>query len=138
MTRVQLLARHSPLATSIESVIVPTYEVPRTAPPTEEDAENPAFSKLAGLVLDMKLLAEANAKKLSKMLEPLVTAYKDWIQREETKLNDPKQGLEQFGDASRVSIDNCRLTLNGSLLGFIRVHDGTAAIAGDRCGTDRR
>ncbi|MCE3014792.1 MAG: DISARM system helicase DrmA [Pirellula sp.] len=100
-------------AVSIETVIVPTYEVPRTAPPTEDDAtQNPAFGKLAGLVLDMKLLAEADAKKLSTMLEPLVTAYKDWIQREETKLSDPQQGLEQFGDASRVAIDNCRLTLD--------------------------
>ena len=98
---------------SIESVIVPTYEVPRTAPPTEKDTnQNPAFGKLAGLVLDMQLLAEAVAKKLATLLEPLVTAYMDWIQREEIKLNDPKQGLAQFGDASRVAIDNCRLTLN--------------------------
>ena len=99
-------------ATSIETVIVPTYEVPRTAPPTEEDAdENPAFGKLAGLVLDMKLLAEADGKKLLKQLEPLVTAYRDWIKREETKLSDPKEGLAQFGDAGQVAIDNCRITL---------------------------
>ena len=99
-------------ATSIETVIVPTYEVPRTAPPTEEDAdENPAFGKLAGLVLDMKLLAEADAKKLPKQLEPLVTAYRDWIEREEAKLSDPKEGLAQFGDAGQVAIDNCRITL---------------------------
>jgi hypothetical protein len=99
-------------AVSIESVIVPTYEVPRTAPPTEEDAdENPAFGKLAGLVLDMKLLAEADAKKLPKLLEPLMAAYRDWIDREEAKLGDPKEGLAQFGDAARVAIDNCRLTL---------------------------
>ena len=53
-------AAYSPdCAMSIETVVVPTYEVPRTTPPTEEDAdENPAFGKLAGLVLDMKLLAE--------------------------------------------------------------------------------
>ena len=99
-------------AVSIESVIVPTYEVPRTAPPTEEDAEgNPAFGKLAGLVLDMKLLAEADAKKLPKLLEPLLAAYRDWIEREEAKLSDPKEGLSQFGDAARVAIDNCELTL---------------------------
>jgi hypothetical protein len=99
-------------AVSIESVIVPTYEVPRTAPPTEADAEvNPAFGKLAGLVLDMKLLAEADAKKLPKLLEPLMAAYQDWIDREEAKLSDPKEGLTQFGDAGRVAIDNCRLTL---------------------------
>lgn len=99
-------------AVSIESVIVPTYEVPRTAPPTEDDAdENPAFGKLAGLVLDMKLLAEADAKKLPKLLEPLLAAYRDWIDREEAKLSDPNEGLSQFGDAARVAIDNCRLTL---------------------------
>ena len=107
------VAKDSPdRATSIETVIVPTYEVPRTTPPTEEDAdENPAFGKLAGLVLDMKVLAEADAKTLPKQLEPLVTAYRDWIDREEAKLKDPKEGLAQFGDAGRVAIDNCRLTL---------------------------
>lgn len=99
-------------AVSIESVIVPTYEVPRTAPPTEDDAdENPAFGKLTGLVLDMKLLAEADAKKLPKLLEPLLAAYRDWIDREEAKLSDPKEGLSQFGDAARVALDNCLLTL---------------------------
>ena len=97
---------------SIETVVVPAYEVPRTTPPTEEDAdENPAFGKLAGLVLDMKVLAEADAKKLPKLLEPLVAAYRDWIDREEAKLSDPEEGLAQFGDAGRVAIDNCRPTL---------------------------
>lgn len=48
-------------ATSIETAIVPSYEVPRTAPPTAADAaDNPAFGKLSGLVLDMKMLAESS------------------------------------------------------------------------------
>ena len=112
-------------ATSIETVLVPTYEVPRTAPPREEDADqNPAFGKLAGLVLDMKLLAEADAKKLPKLLEPLIAAYKDWINREEAKLSDPKEGLSQFGDAARVAIDNCRLTLK-------RVEEGLELLTKD-------
>ena len=60
-------------ATLIRTEFVPRYEVPRTTPPTEDDAdENPAFGKLKGLVLDMKELAEADAKKLPKMLGPLV------------------------------------------------------------------
>ena len=107
------VAKDSPdRAISIATVIVPCHEVPRTTPPTEEDAdENPAFGKLAGLVLDMKLLAEADAKTLPKQLGPLVTAYRDWIDREEAKLKDPKEGLAQFGDAGRVAIDNCRFTL---------------------------
>lgn len=89
-------------AISIETVVVPCHEVPRTAPPTEANAdENPAFGKLAGLVLDMKVLAEADAKTLPRQLGPLVTAYRDWIEGEEAKLNDPNEGLSQFGDAGQ-------------------------------------
>jgi hypothetical protein len=99
-------------AVSIETVLIPTYEIPRTAAPTEDDAvENPAFGKLAGLVLDMKALADSDAEKLPKQLQPVVTAYREWIDREEAKLSDPKEGLSQFGDAGRVAIDNCRFTL---------------------------
>ena len=107
------VAKESPdRASSIETVIVPTFEVPRTTPPTEDDAdENPAFGKLAGLVLDMKVLAEADAEALGKQLRPLVTAYEEWIDGEEAKLKDPKEGLAEFGDAGRVAIDNCRFTL---------------------------
>jgi hypothetical protein len=113
-------------AKSIETAIVPTYEVPRTAPPTEEDAaENPAFGKLAGLVLDMKVLAESDAKKLPKQLEPLVVAYKEWIDREEAKLEDPKEGLSQFGDAGSMAIDNCRLTLK-------RIEEGLELLTKDK------
>ena len=112
-------------ATIIESVIVPTYEIPRTAPPTEMDADvNPTFGKLAGLVLDMKVLAEADAKSLQKNLGPLVTAYRDWIAREETKLNDPTEGLAQFGDAGQVAIENCRFTLK-------RIEEGLELLAKD-------
>ena len=85
---------------------------PPHSPPTEEDADdNPAFGKLAGLVLDMKLLAEADTKTLLKQLEPLVTAYRDWIDREEPNSVIQKEGLAQFGDAGRVAIDNCRSTI---------------------------
>ena len=99
-------------ATSIETEVVPRYEVPRTAPPTADDGDlNPAFARLAGLVLDMKGLAEGDAKKLTQQLQPLVLAYHDWIDREEAKLHDPREGLAEFGDAGRVAIANCRLTL---------------------------
>jgi len=112
-------------AVSIETVIVPCHEAPRTTPPTEEDADdNPAFGKLAGLVLDMKLLAEAEAKALPKQLEPLVRAYRDWIDRKEAKLSDPKEGLSQFGDAGQVAIDNCRSTLK-------RIEDGLELLMKD-------
>ena len=93
--------------------------------------ENPAFGKLDGLVLDMKKLAEADAKKLPKMLEPLVTAYREWIDREEAKLSDPKEGLSQFGDAPRVAIDNCRTTLK-------RIEAGLQLLAKDTASRSRR
>jgi hypothetical protein len=119
------VSSESDKATSIETIIVPTYEVPRTTPPTEDDAEeNPAFGKLAGLVLDMKVLGESDAKKLPKQLEPLVFAYREWIDREEAKLNDPKEGLSQFGDAGQVAIDNCRSTLK-------RIEEGLALLTKD-------
>ncbi|MEX1028172.1 MAG: helicase, partial [Candidatus Paceibacterota bacterium] len=45
----------------IRTEFIPRHEVPRTAPPTENDADqNPAFEKLKGLALDMKALAEAD------------------------------------------------------------------------------
>ena len=50
-------------AVRVRTKVVPSYEIPKTTPPRPEDAEvNPAFAKLEGLVLDMKLLAEANPK----------------------------------------------------------------------------
>ena len=100
-------------ATLIRTEFIPRHEVPRTAPPTEDDADqNPAFGGLKGLVLDMKGLAEADAKKLPKMLSPLVTAYQEWIDGEAKKLDDPSEGLEQFGAAPEVAIQNCRQTLD--------------------------
>ncbi len=113
-------------AVLVRTEFIPRYEVPRTTPPTQEDADrNPAFGKLAGLVLDMKKLGEADIKKVPKMLEPLVAAYRDWIDREEDKLADPVQGLAQFGDAPRVAIDNCRATL-------ARIEAGLRLVAKDQ------
>ncbi|WP_417384170.1 DISARM system helicase DrmA [Gimesia sp.] len=99
-------------ATLIRTEFIPRHELPRTAPPTEDDADkNSAFGKLKGLVLDMKELAEADNKKMPKMLGPLITSYREWIDGEEKKLNDPDEGLSQFGVAPEVAIKNCRLTL---------------------------
>lgn len=67
-------------AVLLKTAMIPRYEVPRTTPPTAADATvNPAFGKLVGLVLDMKELAETPAKQLRTKLQPLLTAYKDWI-----------------------------------------------------------
>ncbi len=92
--------------------VVPIYEVPKTTPPRPDDAEsNPAFAKLEGLVLDMKLLAETNPKQYRAKLKPLVEAYQDWIEREEKRIADPAEGLTPFKQVAQQTIARCRNTL---------------------------
>ncbi len=99
-------------AVRVRTRVVPTYEVPKTTPPTPADAgTNSAFAKLEGLVLDMKLLAEAGPKQYRPMLRPLVEAYRDWIDREEQRIADTAEGLAHFQHAARQAITRCRTTL---------------------------
>ena len=109
----QVAADCSDRAVLVRTQMVPRYEVPQTTPPTADDAdENPAYGKLNGLVLDMKELAETPAKGLRKKLEPLITAYREWIDGQATKLADSNEGLGQFKDAAETAIENCRTTLH--------------------------
>jgi hypothetical protein len=112
-------------AVSIETVIVPTYEVPRTSPPTDADVDrHPAFGKLKGLVVDMKVLAESDGKRLQALMGPLVEAYRDWIEGEAAKLKDPSEKLDAFGDAGQAAINECRSTLQ-------RMEEGLRLLAKD-------
>jgi hypothetical protein len=54
----------------LSTVVVPTYEVPRTTPPTAVD-----WPKMAGLVVDMKESGETPTSQLEAKLRPLLTAY---------------------------------------------------------------
>src|SRR5262249_55403520 len=64
-------------AVLVKTCIIPRHEISRTTPPTAADAPlHPAFAKLAGLVLDMKELAELQGKQVKAKLGPLVTAYR--------------------------------------------------------------
>jgi hypothetical protein len=99
-------------AKQIKTAFLPRHEVPRADYPTEADGHlNSSFAKLAGLVLDMKVLAEAETNRLPGMLEPMVNAYREWIAREANRLDDPNEELNQYGDAPKVAIENCRQTL---------------------------
>lgn len=84
--------------------VVPAYEVPQTTPPTI--AEIPG---LAGLVLDMKELAEISD--LSAALSSLTTAYADWISQQTAKISDPASGLTDYQDAAKTAMGNCDRTL---------------------------
>jgi hypothetical protein len=99
-------------AVRVRTRVVPAYEVPKTTPPRPEDAEiNPSFAKLEGLVLDMKLLAEANPKQNRAKIKPLVEAYQDWIDREEKRIADPAEGLAHFKHVAQQAVARSRTTL---------------------------
>jgi hypothetical protein len=99
-------------ALSVKTKVVPSYEIPKTTPPRPEDAEiNPAFAKLEGMVLDMKVLAESNPKQFRSKLKPLIEAYQDWIDREEKRIDDPTEGLDKFKNPAHQAITRCRSTL---------------------------
>lgn len=99
-------------AVRVRTKIVPSHEIPKTTPPRPEDAAiNPAFAKLEGLVLDMKLLAESPPRQFRAKLNPLVDAYQDWIEREEQRIADPDEGLVRFQQVAQQTISRCRTTL---------------------------
>ncbi len=99
-------------ALRVKTKVVPSYEIPKTTPPRPEDAViNPAFAKLEGMVLDMKVLAESNPKQFRSKLKPLIEAYQDWIDREEKRIDDPAEGLDKFKNPAQQAITRCRSTL---------------------------
>lgn len=103
-------------AVCISTRIVPAYEVPQTTPPTPDEIPG-----LAGLVLDMKELAEAATVDLPAMLNPLSAAYEQWIGEQTTRILDPAAGLAEYQDAAKAAMDNCKHTLE-------RIREGLAML----------
>lgn len=113
-------------AVLVKTQAVPSYEIPRTTPPSAKDAEyNPAFGKLANLVLDMKGLADSDAAQLTKRIQPLITAYQEWIEGEQSRIADPDEALGDYQEAAEGSISNCRKALG-------RMQDGLKLIEQDQ------
>lgn len=99
-------------AIRVQTVVIPRYEIPRTTPPTAADAAvNPAFGKLVGLVLDMRELAETPTNQLRPKLQPLITAYKDWIDQQAAFVSANKDKFADFDDAPSEAIKKCRQNL---------------------------
>ncbi len=99
-------------AVRLSSRAVPSYEIPKATPPTIEDTDqNPAFAKLEGVVLDMKTLSDLPQNQLRPKLEPLVAAYREWIEREKAKIDDPAEGLAHYQAVAKKSIERCEATL---------------------------
>jgi hypothetical protein len=88
----------------LSTVVVPTYEVPKTTPPTIAD-----WPKMTGLVVDMKELGETPTPDLDSKLRPLLTAYAAWIEDRETDLANPD--LAAYQVPGRTALDRCREAL---------------------------
>jgi hypothetical protein len=89
-------------ATSIETRAVPAYDVPLTEAPTIKEV--PA---LAGVVLEMSVLAELADSELLGALNPLVDAYQEWIARQENRTGEPAARLDGFDDTGREALRRC-------------------------------
>lgn len=82
-------------AVSLETSVIPRYEVPKTTPPTA--AEIP---ELAGLILDMKDLASIEPQQL----QILAQAYQQWI-NQQTQID-----LGRYQEVAQVALEQCQRT----------------------------
>jgi hypothetical protein len=92
-------ASHAP--TRIETWNVPRYEVPSTDQP--DIAANPL---LAGVELDMSVLAAMSAAQIAAALRPIVMAYRTWIDREAARIISAD--LAPFHDEADAAIGTAR------------------------------
>ncbi len=115
---VETKAGDSEYALWIETRVAPTYDVPQTTPPTAEDE---GFEKLAGLELDMSVLAETASADFAAKLSPLTEAYVDWIAVERGKIDEPEEGLGEYTDVAGPTLDRCEAAR-------IRIEEGIALI----------
>jgi hypothetical protein len=112
-------------AVRLSSRAVPSFEIPKITPPTVQDAgQNPAFARLEGLVLDMQALAELTRSQIRPQLAPLVAAYREWIDREKARIDDPAEGLAHYRAVASKSIERCETTLR-------RIEEGLALLEND-------
>ncbi len=93
-------------ATRIQTTLIPTWDVPQTVAP--DPAEIPA---LAGLTLDMRVLADVADGQFHTHLQPLVTAYENWIAEREHRLTQPTPDLQPYLDVGRTALAACRTAL---------------------------
>jgi hypothetical protein len=86
--------------TEVFTEFIPNYEVPLLIAPSEETG---------GATLDMKVLAEAKtATELAPMLEPMATAYEQWISATSTASEATDiQSDPQLRDAAKENLARC-------------------------------
>ena len=85
-------------AVRITTRVVPSYEIPKTTPPTVDDAEPEPRLRQAGRARPRHEAPGRDARRPSyrPKLEPLVAAYRDWIDRERGEDRRPRRGAGPF------------------------------------------
>jgi hypothetical protein len=83
---------------------MPSFDVPRTDPPSVEEVP-----ELADVTLDMKALSDASGDAVRAMLEPLVGGYTSWIEQQRSRIGDPDAHLGGFEDAAGSALATCEL-----------------------------
>ncbi|KKK99218.1 hypothetical protein LCGC14_2634950, partial [marine sediment metagenome] len=86
-------------ALRLKTRVAPMYDVAQTQPVVPE-----------GLVIDMRELAGFPDGGFGAALEPMVTAYEDWIDSLAARASNPSPDLIPFVDVASGSIDQCRET----------------------------
>ncbi|MBE9044587.1 helicase [Pleurocapsales cyanobacterium LEGE 10410] len=111
-------------AYGIATSFVPTYEVPKSTPPSQEE-----IPELTGLVLDMQQLAQGKTEELTTYLNPLVTAYYSWIEQQQQRIEDPAEELTEYQDVAEGAIANCQQTLERIQAGIAVLQNNSQAVA---------
>lgn len=91
-------------AVRVRTAAVPGHELPATDVPNA--ADDPDLPELADLVVDMKALSEMDAVSARTALDPLVTGYRRWIERQRSRIDDPATHLGDYrAEAERNLVD---------------------------------
>ena len=117
------VSAHDPTcAYRLTTVVVPTYEVPKTIAPTP--ADQPA---LADLVVDMQTLAETADGGFGAVLTPLVSAYQAWLDAQQARIADPAAQLAGFAPTAAEVLAQGRAALTRIAAGIALLDANTQA-----------
>jgi hypothetical protein len=96
-------------AVEVGTVAVPSYEVPFTGVPDPETDDD--LPELSDVILDMErlaALAETAPDELIAGLTPLVTGYRNWIDRQEARQDHPDRYLADYAGQAAEVLHNAR------------------------------
>lgn len=89
-------------ARRISTAAVPSYEIPQTRAPSPDEV-----AELRPASFDMSQLAES--ADLPGDLQPIVNAYRAWIDERQADLDAGRDGLADHSAAATTALENCRI-----------------------------